>query len=294
MKKKTGKELGFPKTLPSLSGNLSDYIRAVNSVPILSAKEEHQLLDRVNRNNDLEAAQKVVVAHLRFVVSMARNYLGYGLPLGDMIQEGNVGLLKAVKHFDVNREVRFVSYAVHWIKAEMHDYIIRNWRIVKIATTKAQRKLFFGLRSSRNSLEHMKNSEIQEMAKKLDVKPQDVRQMDNRFRSGDIPFDAPDDRDSEETGLTPEQYVADNGQDPARLTELDQLQSRGKNYLSVALENLDERSRDIIVSRHKASDEKAMTLSALAGKYGISIERVRQLEVKALEKMRPYLQPLLN
>jgi RNA polymerase sigma-32 factor len=270
---------------PSVPGrDLSAYITSVNSIAVLTAEQERELADRYFHEQDLEAARQLVLAHLRFVVHLARSYSGYGLSQSDLIQEGNVGLMKAVKRFNPDMGVRLVSFAVHWIKAEIHEFILRNWRIVKIATTKAQRKLFFNLRSSKKSLGWLNNDEAQAMADDLGVDTVVVRQMEGRMASYDMAFDADADADDEEAYLAPAYFLEDNNSDMARNIEETEWEESQTQGLHLAMSQLDERSRDIINSRWLA-DEKA-TLHDLAAKYNVSAERIRQLEQNAMNKVK--------
>jgi RNA polymerase sigma-32 factor len=270
---------------PSVPGrDLSAYITSVNSIAVLTAEQERELADRYFHEQDLEAARQLVLAHLRFVVHLARSYSGYGLSQSDLIQEGNVGLMKAVKRFNPDMGVRLVSFAVHWIKAEIHEFILRNWRIVKIATTKAQRKLFFNLRSSKKSLGWLNNDEAQAMADDLGVDTVVVRQMEGRMASYDMAFDADADADDEEAYLAPAYFLEDNNSDMARNIEETEWEESQTQGLHLAMSQLDERSRDIINSRWLA-DEKA-TLHDLAAKYNVSAERIRQLEQSAMNKVK--------
>lgn len=270
---------------PSVPGrDLSAYITSVNSIAVLTAEQERELADRYFHEQDLEAARQLVLAHLRFVVHLARSYSGYGLSQSDLIQEGNVGLMKAVKRFNPEMGVRLVSFAVHWIKAEIHEFILRNWRIVKIATTKAQRKLFFNLRSSKKSLGWLNNDEAQAMADDLGVDTVVVRQMEGRMASYDMAFDADADADDEEAYLAPAYFLEDNNSDMARNIEETEWEESQTQGLHLAMSQLDERSRDIINSRWLA-DEKA-TLHDLAAKYNVSAERIRQLEQNAMNKVK--------
>ena len=270
---------------PSVPGrDLSAYITSVNSIAVLTAEQERELADHYFHEQDLEAARQLVLAHLRFVVHLARSYSGYGLSQSDLIQEGNVGLMKAVKRFNPDMGVRLVSFAVHWIKAEIHEFILRNWRIVKIATTKAQRKLFFNLRSSKKSLGWLNNDEAQAMADDLGVDTVVVRQMEGRMASYDMAFDADADADDEEAYLAPAYFLEDNNSDMARNIEETEWEESQTQGLHLAMSQLDERSRDIINSRWLA-DEKA-TLHDLAAKYNVSAERIRQLEQNAMNKVK--------
>lgn len=264
--------------------NVEAYVQNVSTIPILTVDEERELADRLYYQNDLEAARQLVLSHLRFVVHIARSYSGYGLPLGDLIQEGNVGLMKAVKRFDPTKGVRLVSFAVHWIKAEMHEFILRNWRIVKIATTKAQRKLFFNLRSHKKSLSWMTNDEVNAVAEDLGVDASAVRQMEGRLASGDMAYDMPTDSDDDNAYQAPAAYLEDQSSDPAGQLESADWEASAQRQLMKALDALDERSRDILVQRW-LNEEKA-TLHELAAKYGVSAERIRQLEKNAMKKLK--------
>jgi RNA polymerase sigma-32 factor len=273
---------------PGSLGNLDAYITAVNRVPLLTAEEEVSLARRFRADGDLEAAGKLVMSHLRLVVAVGRNYLGYGLPHADLIQEGNIGLMKAVKRFDPERGVRLVSFALHWIKAEMHEYILRNWRLVKVATTKAQRKLFFNLRSMKPGLGTLTPDEVENMAAALDVRPQDVVEMETRLSGGDIALEARPDETEEE--FAPIAYLADSSSEPTEVLarrSRDDLQGGG---IRRALDTLDNRSRRIVEARWLDEDADGnvgtATLHDLAKEFGVSAERIRQIEAKALEKMR--------
>ncbi len=264
-------------------GNLETYISAVYRVPILSAEEEKELATRLREHNDLEAARRLVTHHLRFVVQVARGYRGYGLQLGDLIQEGNIGLMKAVKRFDPSFGVRLVSFAVHWIRAEIHEFILRNWRIVKVATTKAQRKLFFNLRSAKKRLGWLNREEVETVADDLGVSPDDVMEMEGRLSNQDIGFDSEPD-DEADTYFAPAAYLEDQRADPAQMVEQSDWDAHHSERLHSALEMLDERSRDILAKRWLA-EEKA-TLTQLADEYHVSAERIRQLESNAIKKLR--------
>ncbi|GAA0698282.1 RNA polymerase sigma factor RpoH [Marinobacterium maritimum] len=264
--------------------NVDAYVQTVSAIPILSVEEERELAERLHYQSDLEAARQLVMSHLRFVVHIARSYSGYGLPLGDLIQEGNVGLMKAVKRFDPTMGVRLVSFAVHWIKAEMHEFILRNWRIVKIATTKAQRKLFFNLRSQKKKLSWMTNDEVAAVAEDLGVDAKVVRQMEGRLASTDTAFDAPVGEDEESSYLSPSAYLEDHSADPAQQLEDANWEEDSQRRLLSAMEALDERSRNILARRWLA-EEKA-TLHELAAEYSVSAERIRQLEKNAMKKIR--------
>ncbi|HEY9132296.1 MAG TPA: RNA polymerase sigma factor RpoH [Dyella sp.] len=270
--------------VPSVVGSLDAYISAVHRIPVLSQDEEQALSRRFNDDNDLESAKKLVMSHLRFVVHVARGYNGYGLQLSDLIQEGNIGLMKAVKRFDPDQGVRLVSFAVHWIRAEMHEFILRNWRIVKVATTKAQRKLFFNLRKSKKRLGWMNAEEVRVVAKDLGVPEATVREMESRLSGRDIGFEAPTDAD-DEAKPAPEAFLIDDGADPYdSISEADASENQ-MGALSVALSKLDARSRDIIQRRWLTDGEKA-TLQDLADEYGVSAERIRQIEANAMKRMR--------
>jgi RNA polymerase sigma-32 factor len=271
-------------------GNIDAYIQAVNRVPLLTASEEHGYAVDYRERNDLGAARQLVLSHLRLVVSIARNYLGYGLPHADLIQEGNIGLMKAVKRFDPEQNVRLVSYAMHWIKAEIHEYILRNWRMVKVATTKAQRKLFFNLRSHKQGIQAFTPDEIDGLAKELNVKREEVAEMETRLGGGDIALEGQFE-DGEES-FAPIGYLTDTHDEPTEVLaarQFDRLQSDG---LSTALETLDARSRRIIEARwlHVSDDGSGgATLHDLADEFGVSAERIRQIEVSAMKKMRSAL-----
>ena len=264
---------------------LSRYLQAINDAPMLSQQEEKDLARRYSEGEDLEAARLLVFSHLRYVASIARGFTGYGLPLADLIQEGNVGLMKAVKRFDHDRDVRLVSFAVHWIKAEIYEYVVRNWRMVKVATTKAQRKLFFNLRKNRNRLGWMKQDEIDAMAEDLNVDTSTVREMEGRMTGADIAFDVDTTDDDEKTFWAPSETLGDYSADPGTLTlKADEARVR-QQQLDTALDVLDERSRDIIQSRWLAESGKKTTLGDLAEQYGVSAERIRQIEKRALKQM---------
>lgn len=273
-------------------GSIDAYIYNVNQIPMLSAEEERNYAQRFQEHGDVDGARALVLAHLRYVVRVARGYLGYGLPLSDLIQEGNVGLMKAVKRFDPAIGVRLVSFAVHWIKSEIHDYVLQNWRIVKVATTKAQRKLFFNLRKMKTRLGWMNTEEIDAVATDLGVTPEEVLVMEQRLNAMDASFDGYD-ADEENMGTTmpvaPAQYLEAANSDPAQLYEDNHSDSLGRESLHTALARLDERSQDILQQRWLL-DDKAVTLHALADKYGVSAERVRQLEKNAMKKLRDYME----
>ncbi len=263
--------------------NLGAYMQGVNAIPILSADEERRIAEDLYYDDDVDAARQLVMSHLRFVVHIARSYNGYGLPLGDLIQEGNVGLMKAVKRFDPERGVRLVSFAVHWIKAEIHEYILRNWRIVKVATTKAQRKLFFNLRGAKKRLAWLTNDEASAIADDLGVKVEQVREMEQRLSARDAGFDLPAEEE-DDNHQAPVYYLEDKSSDPAIALEEQDWEASNYEKMSMALANLDERSQDIIRARW-LDDEKA-TLHELAAKYSVSAERIRQLEQNAMKKVR--------
>jgi RNA polymerase sigma-32 factor len=263
---------------------LATYIQAINAQPRLSVDEEHDLALRYHRDGDLEAARQLVLTHLRYVVHVARGLAGYGLPQADLIQEGNIGLMKAVKNFDPMRGVRLVSFAIHWIRAQMYDYILRNWRMVKVATTKAQRKLFFNLRKSRARLEWMKPDEVNALAEDLDVSPETVQEMESRMSGADIPFDIDDRGDDDELRVAPATYLQDMRYNPETLVTRSDDESTQQEDLDQALTALDERSRDII--RRRWLDDDKSTLHKLAAEYGVSAERIRQIEKKALDIMK--------
>ncbi|MCX7179556.1 MAG: RNA polymerase sigma factor RpoH [Proteobacteria bacterium] len=271
--------------LPTTVGSIENYIQAANRMPMLSEAEEIDLARRFRNEDDLEAARQLVLSHLRLVVSIARGYLGYGLPHADLIQEGNIGLMKAVKRFDPERGVRLVSFAMHWIKAEIHEYVLKNWRLVKVATTKAQRKLFFNLRSLKKGFATLSPDEIRAMADKLGVKPEEVVEMETRLSGQDISLEPAG--EDEDDRYSPIAYLpADVSSEPSAVLErkeYDHLQGEG---LREALAGLDERSRNIVAKRWLADDGEAQTLHELAAEYGVSAERIRQIEVKALQKMR--------
>jgi RNA polymerase sigma-32 factor len=286
--------------VPSL-GNLDAYISAVNRLPMLTAEEEHEYAKKLKEQNDLEAAGKLVLSHLRLVVSVSRKYLGYGLPHGDLIQEGNIGLMKAVKRFDPDQGVRLVSYALHWIRAEIHEYILKNWRMVKVATTKAQRKLFFNLRSMKQGFKDdagaethrdtLTDAQIEVMARELNVKREEVIEMETRMSGGDVVLD-PGPADDGEEAFGPIAYLADASHEPTAQLEGRERDAMATEGISEALEQLDPRSRRIVVERWlKVNDDGSggMTLHELAAEYGVSAERIRQIEVAAMKKMRKSL-----
>ena len=274
----------FPVPMPA--GSLEAYIQTVNRFPILSAEEERSLAQRFQQQGDLEAARGLVLSHLRLVVALARGYLGYGLPHADLIQEGNIGLMKAVNRFDPDRGVRLVSFAIHWIRAEMHEYILRNWRLVKVATTKAQRKLFFNLRSMKKGLAPLTRDDVSRVARELRVKPEEVVEMEMRLSGQEITFEAdPDD----ESAYAPANYLAaDHDAEPLRVLEAKQSEETRATGLETALKSLDPRSRRIVEARWLREDDTA-TLHELAAEFKVSAERIRQIEAKAFQKMRQAL-----
>jgi RNA polymerase sigma-32 factor len=276
----TGSALTFPT--PASLGSLDQYIQAVNRFPLLTAEQETALGRAWREREDVDAARQLVLSHLRLVVAVSRNYLGYGLPQADLIQEGNIGLMKAVRRFDPERGVRLVSFALHWIRAEIHEHVLRNWRLVKIATTKAQRKLFFNLRSMKRSSAALTPDEADAMAEQLGVKPSEVLEMEMRISGGDISLDpTPGDEDS----VTPLAYLADPDDEPAQIVERAQTARNRSEGLRSAMAQLDDRSRRIIEARWLREDDAA-TLQQLADEYGVSAERIRQIESKALKTMR--------
>ncbi|MFM7812078.1 MAG: RNA polymerase sigma factor RpoH [Acinetobacter junii] len=274
----------MPLSLSAPGVNLGAYISTVNQIPILTAEQEKELAERYYYDQDLDAAKLLVMSHLRFVVHIARSYAGYGLPQGDLIQEGNLGLMKAVKRFDPNMGVRLVSFAVHWIKAEIHEYVIRNWRIVKIATTKAQRKLFFNLRSLKKSSKRLTLEEAQSIANDSNVTPEQVLEMEGRLTAYDAAFEAQGDDDDDTPHTAPALYLEDNRYDPARLIEEEDYEEQSTSALHEAMDQLDDRSRNIL-QRRWLDDDKS-TLHELAAEYNVSAERIRQLEKNAMEKIK--------
>ncbi|HPF72543.1 MAG: RNA polymerase sigma factor RpoH [Rhodanobacteraceae bacterium] len=269
--------------IPSALGSLDAYIGAVNRVPVLTVEQEQDLAHRYHDDEDLDAARELVLAHLRFVVHVARGYQGYGLGMGDLIQEGNIGLMKAVKRFDPDHGVRLVSFAVHWIRAEMHEFILRNWRIVKVATTKAQRKLFFNLRKSKKRLGWLNAAEVSAVAKDLNVSEREVLEMESRLSGRDIGFEAPVD-DDDENPPAPAAYLVGHEDDPSLSYERQNEEDSQLELLRDGLAELDERARDIVARRFLA--EPKATLQELADEYSVSAERIRQIEAQALKKMR--------
>ena len=276
-------------TLPNLSSldSLDQYMRTIKAFPVLSAEEEHSLATRLRKDNDLEAAKGLIVSHLRLVASIARGYAGYGLPQNDLIQEGNIGLMKAVKRFDPDRGVRLVSFAMHWIKAEIHEYIVRNWRLVKIATTKAQRKLFFNLRSMKQGIGSLQPDEVAHIARELKVKPEEVLEMESRMGGHEIALEGNSDEDGDDA-FSPIAYLQDQHSEPS--TQLADLESEHLQTVGLAnaLESLDESSRRIVQARW-LQDGSGSTLHDLADEFGVSAERIRQIEQKAMEKMKGLL-----
>ena len=276
----------IPANSLSISDGVDAYMQRISSIPILSTEDERHLAVRLHEEQDLDAARQLIMSHLRFVVHIAKSYHGYGLPLADLIQEGNIGLMKAVKRFDPNVGVRLISFAVHWIKAEIHEFVIRNWRIVKIATTKAQRKLFFNLRSMKKRLGWFNDKEVQAVANDLGVSTKDVLQMESRLNAHDTAYDTPDTQHDQDS-LAPEQYLEDQRYNPANLIEAADSEQSKTTTIQAALAQLDRRSRDIIQQRWLF--EKKATLHDLADKYQISAERVRQLEQQAMSKLKTSL-----
>jgi RNA polymerase sigma-32 factor len=277
--------LSVSAQMPMPTGSLEAYIQTVNRFPMLSVEEEQRLARRFRDQNDLDAARQLVLSHLRLVVALARGYLGYGLPHGDLIQEGNIGLMKAVKRFDPDRGVRLVSFAIHWIKAEIHEYILRNWRLVKVATTKAQRKLFFNLRSMKKDLGPMSAADVERVAGELHVKPEEVVEMETRLSGQELAFEG--DREDEES-YAPAHYLADDAAEPFRVLEAEETERMRSAGLQKALETLDPRSRRIVEARW-LREKDAATLHELAAEFNVSAERIRQIEAKALDKMRKLL-----
>ncbi|MCH7893577.1 MAG: RNA polymerase sigma factor RpoH [Proteobacteria bacterium] len=273
----------FALTSPAAAGSLDQYLQTIGKIPVLSREEEQILARRLRDHDDLEAARMLVVSHLRFVVHIAKGYTGYGLPIGDLIQEGNVGLMKAVKRFDPDVGVRMVSFAVHWIRAEIHEFVLRNWRLVKVATTKAQRKLFFNLRKARKNLNWLSSDEAKAVADDLGVSTREVYEMEKRLSARDLSMDPAPDAGDEES-YSPAAYLPSPAADPAQLVEQEDWQQQSSMQLAEAMETLDDRSRDIL-QRRWLTDEKD-TLHELADEYGISAERVRQVEVAAIGKLR--------
>src|ERR1700674_3009258 len=270
--------------VPSLVGSLDGYIQAVNRVPMLTPERELELGRRLKEHNDLEAAKELVLSHMRLVVSISRHYMGYGLPHADLIQEGNIGLMKAVKRFDPERGVRLVSFAVHWIRAEIHEFILRNLRLVKIATTKAQRKLFFNLRSMKPGSHSLTRAEARGIAQALNVKPEEVLEMETRRTGQEVALDPPAGDEGE--SMTPIAYLTDTEAEPVQILERAETSRNRSDGLKSALARLDSRSREIMEARWLREDDDAATLQTLADKYGVSAERIRQIESKAIKTMR--------
>ncbi len=279
------KELAIPMTLPT--GSIDAYISAAYQLPMLTAEEERTLALRLRNENDLEAAKALVLSHLRFVIRIARGYSGYGLALPDLIQEGTVGLMKAVRRFDPDMGVRLVSFAVHWVKAEIHEFVLRNWRIVKVATTKAQRKLFFNLRSSKKRLGWFTQEEVEHVANELGVKPETVLEMEARLNKHDLAFDGGMDDSDDHAPVAPAGYLPDMRMEPSRQLEAADSEENEKEQLYMALESLDERSKSILEARWLT--EQKSTLHELADRFGVSAERIRQIEKRAMEKMKAQL-----
>jgi len=273
-----------PSQLNSPGKDIESYLSSVHAIPILTKEQEQELALKLYEEDDLDAARQLVIHHLRFVVHIARSYQGYGLPLGDIIQEGNVGLMKAVDKYDPHRGVKVVSFAVHWIKAEIHEYILKNWRLVKIATTKAQRKLFFNLRSKKKSLDWLTKEEAEKIASDLNVEVKDVLHMENRLSSNDSSFDAPAPSGDDDDVMSPSQYLEDKRYDPEVIVANEQAEQVNRSELVEALRMLDDRSKDILQRRY-LSDQKA-TLHDLADEYDVSAERIRQIENTALKKLK--------
>jgi len=271
------------KSLPALTGSLDSYITAVNQIPVLSEQEERELAKRVHDNNDVEAAHKLVLSHLRFVVYIARGYAGYGLPLGDLIQEGNIGLMKAVKRFDPSYKVRLVSFAVHWIRAEIHEFILKNWRILKVATTKAHRKLFFNLRKAKQRLGWLREEEVNAIAEDLGVKSETVLEMESRLYGQDISFESSA-SDDDDDNFSPQSWLVSQEPSPEQLLISSDEGERNHHLLLNGMDKLDDRSLEII-QRRWLSDKKA-TLQELADEFGVSAERIRQLESAAMKKLK--------
>ncbi len=283
----SGSALAFPT--PASLGSLDHYIQAVNRFPLLTAEQETALGRRWKEHEDVDAARQLVLSHLRLVVAVSRNYLGYGLPQADLIQEGNIGLMKAVRRFDPERGVRLVSFALHWIKAEIHEHVLRNWRLVKIATTKAQRKLFFNLRSMKRSSASLTRSQANAIATELGVKPEEVLEMETRISGGDVSLDpTPGDEES----VTPIAYLTDIEDEPVEILERRETAANRSKGLRTAMAQLDDRSRRIIEARWLRDDEETATLQQLADEYGVSAERIRQIESRALKTMRSQMATL--
>jgi len=281
-----GKELQ-PMDVSAPGQNLEAYLSSVQNIAILTPEEEKRLAEDLYYRNDLEAARQLVMAHLRFVVHIARGYSGYGLPQADLIQEGNVGLMKAVRKFNPEVGVRLISFAVHWIKSEMHEYIIKNWKIVKVATTKAQRKLFFNLRSQKKELNWLSQDEIKTISNELGVDEKSIKEMESRLASSDMSFDPPCEANDDEASFSPSGFLADESKDPAELIEREDSEEYSHELLHKAMSALDSRSKEILIDRW-LQDQK-LTLHELADKYGVSAERIRQIEKAAMEKVKSYI-----
>ena len=279
--------MSYALALANPGSDLDRYLAQVYATPILSREEELELTKEFYATEDIEVAHKLVISHLRFVIHIAKSYAGYGLPLADIIQEGNLGLIKAVKRFNPEKGVRLVSFAVHWIKAEIHEFILKNWRIVKIATTKAQRKLFFNLRSKKKGSGWLTDKEAKQIATDLDVSYKDVMHMENRMHSADTPFDLPSDEEDDEKAFSPSQYLEDNSFNPELTAEQDNLEAVNHNALLKNISGLDKRSQDII--RARWLEDNKLTLNELAEKYSISAERIRQIESKAFKQLKTAL-----
>lgn len=277
------------KTLPSPADDVGHYLSKINQIPILTREEEQALANALYFHHDLDAAKKLIMHHLRFVVYIAKNYRGYGLPLTDLIQEGNIGLMKAVKHFDPSKNVRLASFAVHWIKSEINEFVIKNWKMVKIATTKEQRKLFFNLRSRKKDFNWLTQAEAETIAKDLNVSTEQVFEMEARLAGQDIGFDMPDNADEENQNQSPSQWLTqEESNDPAVIAENEETENNTQSAIHRALLSLDERSRDI-VKRRWLSEENKATLHELAEEYGVSAERIRQIENQAMKKLKTLL-----
>ena len=272
-------------------GSIDAYIYQVNQIPLLTLEEEFEFARRFQEEGDLDSARELVLSHLRYVVRVAKGYMGYGLALNDLIQEGNLGLMKAVKRFDPKVGVRLVSFAIHWIKAEIHEFVLHNWRIVKVATTKAQRKLFFNMRQMKKSLGRLTQDEIQTVAEDLNVSTKEVLTMAERLNAVDMSFDIQDTEDDESNyKFAPVNFLQDNKSDPARMIESEDSEEQSRDQLHIALMQLDERSRDILAARWLCEESQTQTLHALAERYGVSAERIRQLEKNAMKKIRHLLE----
>jgi RNA polymerase sigma-32 factor len=280
--------LNFNTQLAVLGQEVESYTRTVKTIPLLSADEERELAERLHNEGDLEAARQLVMSHLRFVLYIAQSYRGYGLPEADLVQEGNIGLMKAVKRFDPSVGVRLVSFAVHWIRAEIHEFILRNWRIVKVVTTKAQRKLFFNLRSRKKRLGWLSAKEVENVAKDLGVSSRDVLEMEKSLSAQDVAFDAPSDSDNDEEAFAPVSYLEDNRYDPAATVEEEDWKAQSHQQLHRAFEKLDARSLDILQKRWL--NEEKTTLQELAKRYKVSAERIRQIENNAIKKLKKHIE----